>query len=63
MAQAIGGRGVEAYCLNGDSPHKGYTPGHASCKEWEDAPLGAIDSGSDEDPRYGNPYDDLVAPV
>ena len=56
LAQARG-NGVEAYCLNSESPHNGYTPARASCGKWEDAPLGAVDSGSDEDPRYGNPYD------
>jgi len=60
LAKAIGGRGVKAYCLSADGPHNGeYTPGRARCEEWKDAPLGAVDSGSDDDPRYGNPYLDF----
>lgn len=58
LAQAIGGP-VEAVCLVREGPHSGrYTPGSASCDKWEDAPLGPVDSGSDTDPVYGNPYED-----
>lgn len=53
------GNGVEAYCLSGDGPHAGeYTPAFHGCLKWRDASLGAVDSGSDSDPRYGNPYMD-----
>ena len=64
LAQALGGGPVQAYCLAGDGPKAGtYTSGRQTCDKWQDAPLGAVDSGSDADPRYGNPYDDLVAPL
>lgn len=57
LAQAMGGGPIEAYCLSQDGPRRGrYTRGNQSCEKWQDAPLGAVDSGSDDDPRYGNPY-------
>jgi hypothetical protein len=60
LAQANGGRGVEAYCLSSDGPHKHtYTSGRQLCEKWQDAPMGSVDSGSDDDPRYGNPYLDF----
>ncbi len=59
LAQAMGGP-MEAYCLSQDGPLKArYTRALESCTAWQDAPLGAVDSGSDDDPRYGNPYDGL----
>jgi hypothetical protein len=38
------GNGVEAYCLNRESPKsQTYTFGHNTCEKWVDGPYGAID--------------------
>lgn len=59
LAMAEGCGPIKAYCLSNDGPLKEqYTAGGNGCASWEDAPLGAVDSGSSADPQYGNPYCD-----
>ena len=62
LAQSIGCGPVEAYCLSSSSPSKGkYTPSHHGCDKGLNNSLGSIDSGSDDDPRYGNPYEEAMS--
>jgi len=58
LAQSIGCGPMEAYCLSPGSKYSGkYTTGRQGCNNWKINSMGSIDSGSTEDPLYGNPYD------
>ena len=50
IAQAIGGRPVEAMCLSPDGPLEGqYTAGSGACTGWASGHNGAVD----DPPNYG----------
>lgn len=50
VAQAIGGRGVEALCLSGTGPKASkYTSARTTCDAWKSGHHGAID----DPPNYG----------
>lgn len=50
VAQALGGRPVEALCLSGDGPLAGkYTSGRQTCTAWKSGHHGAVD----DPPNYG----------
>lgn len=51
IAQAIGGRGVEALCLAGEASPMGgkYTTGQQTCAAWKSGHHGAVD----DPPNYG----------
>lgn len=49
IAQALGGRPVEALCLSEGSRRGKYTTGHTTCEAWRSGHHGAVD----DPPDYG----------